>query len=235
MASHAQVEEWWADYRCNTTNLVYLDVNERYPVKMQSLLEDATMALETAIMGVGYRTPMGPTGSYNCRHIGGDDSNAWSLHAYAVAIDWDYGENPHLRSDNPDPVQRGFGTDPRFELTEAHVDAVEAIVNEEGEQLWRWLGWGPPEGINDTMHFSVNVPPDRCQPATKDEQMSYEDFANEWLNYVSDEDLMNMSEAGLFNGHWSYWATVRDAERSVEQRREVARFRTVVEVGGWTK
>ena len=228
MASHAQVEEWWADYRCNTTDLVYLDINGRYPVKMQSLLEAATLALEAAIMGSGYRTPMGPTGSYHCRKIGGSDT--WSLHAYGVAIDWDYGENPYLRGET---ISKGFVTDPRFELTEANVDAVEAIVNEQGEQIWRWLGWT----IADTMHFQVNVPPERCQPYQEEDEMTYEQFTNEWIQYVADEDLMRMREAELFTTSWEYYATLRDlgVDRDADQRREIARFRVTVETGGWVK
>ena len=155
MATHKQIEAWWSDRRCKGPH-VSLDMNGRFPVRLQPELEVAGLWMADAIMANGYRSPMGPTGSYNCRTIGG--SNTWSLHAYAVAVDWDYGENPYLRGTR---IQPGFGTDPRFMLTEAQVNAVEGIVNDDGDSIWRWLGWT----IGDTMHFQVDVPPDKCAPA----------------------------------------------------------------------
>jgi len=154
MASHRQIETWWAGRRCEGPH-VKLNLNGRYPVRVQPELEKAAEALSAAIMGNGYRTPMGPTGSYNCRKIGG--SSTWSLHAYAVAIDWDYGENPYLRGTK---IQPGYKSDFRFALTENQINAVEGIVNSDGDSIWRWLGWT----IGDTMHFQVDVPPDKCQP-----------------------------------------------------------------------
>ena len=55
---------------------------------------------------------------------------------------------------------------------------------------------------------------------------SYEQMANEWIQQVSDEDLIRMQEAELFNGSWEYWASLRDLGdgRTVEQRREVPEF-----------
>jgi hypothetical protein len=69
-----------------------------------------------------------------------------------------------------------------------------------------------------------------------EDDMTYEDFANDWINYVSDEDLQQMRDAGLFTTDWTYYRDLRDLgdQRDDDQRREVARFRTVVEIGGWT-
>ena len=66
--------------------------------------------------------------------------------------------------------------------------------------------------------------------------MTYEDFANDWINYVSDDDLQAMRAAGLFTTDWTYYAGLRDLgdDRDTDQKREIARFRTVVEIGGWT-
>ena len=199
MATHAQIEAWWAEYRCNTDDLVYLDLNGRYPVKVQDVLEAATLALSDAIMETGYRTPMGPTGSYHCRKIGGSDT--WSLHAYGVAIDWDYGENPYDKGGTP--PSEGFVTDPRFMLTEANVDAVEGIRNEYGESIWRWLGWS----ISDFMHFQVNVPPDRCEPYQEDDpMMTTEEWAKTLRNPL---DFDKMAEKGVITEtERDYWVTV---------------------------
>ncbi len=156
MASHAQIEAWWTGRRC-TGPLESINVLGRYPVRVQPELADATREMDRVLRAAGYPSPTGPTGSYNCRYIGG--TTTWSLHAYAVAVDIDYGNNPYLRGVE---IPKGFGTDPRFKLTEAQVDAVEGILNDRGEPIWRWLGWT----IGDTMHFQVDQPPDRCQPAT---------------------------------------------------------------------
>lgn len=66
--------------------------------------------------------------------------------------------------------------------------------------------------------------------------MSFIQFANEWMQQLSDEDLQRMETAKLFGGEWEYWSALRDIgllERTTEQRREVARFRAASEVGGW--
>lgn len=155
MASYNDKIRWWADRRCSGPHLS-MEILGRYPVRVQPELEGAVNAMNAALKANGYRDPTGPTGSYNCRMIGG--TTKWSLHAYAIAIDIDYGENPYLRGQT---IPKGFGTDPRFMLTEAQVDAVEGIRNEWGESLWKWLGWS----IGDTMHFEIDVPPDRCEVA----------------------------------------------------------------------
>ena len=191
MASHSQIESWWADYRCNTDDLAYLDMNGRYPVKVQTILEPAAVALSAAIMDSGYQHPMGPTGSYMCRKIGGSDT--WSLHAYGVAIDWDYADNPYDKGG--DKPERGFGTDPRFLLTEANVEAVEAIVNEDGTPIWRWLGWT----IADFMHFQVDVPPDKCQPAQEEPMVTHYNIGTEYAEWEEISWLLFMLGGGTVN------------------------------------
>ena len=188
MASHAQIEEWWAGRRCQGPH-VSLDLNGRYPVRLQPELEAAGVALSLAITDNGYKSPMGATGSYSCRTIGGSDT--WSLHAYAVAIDWDYPSNPYLRGTR---IERGFGTDPRFDLTEEQVDAVEAIKNQWGESIWRWLGWT----IGDTMHVQVDVEPSRCQPYTTGEDDMPE---QQWYQMI-DALFIGSDE---FQGDPNYW------------------------------
>ena len=190
MASHRQKLEWWSDYRCDRGNLAELNLNGRYPVRVAHQTVEAWQALERAIMRVGYRTPMGPTGSYTCRTIGG--STVMSLHAYGIAVDWDYGENPHLR----EPIPRGFGLDPRFRLTEAHIDAVEAIVNSNGDPIFKWLGWS----IGDTMHFEIDQPPHLCQPATIPEGSDMP--TEQWHQLI---DALFAGRPDEFEGDPNYW------------------------------
>ncbi len=167
---HAQIEEWWKDRRCKGPHAL-LNILGRYPVRVQPELINASKALEKALLDTGYPSETGPLGSYNCRTIGG--GTTWSLHAYAVALDIDYPSNPYLRGDTS--IVEGFTSDPRFRLTERNVDAVEAIRNVEGEQLWRWLGWSSPRGISDTMHFQINTPPDRSEPVNSHFNLGDED------------------------------------------------------------
>ena len=66
--------------------------------------------------------------------------------------------------------------------------------------------------------------------------MTYIQWANEWIQQVSDENLQRMETANLFNGSWQIWAELRDIgveNRTTEQRRQVARLRTASEIGGW--
>jgi len=187
MATHRQIEQWWSDRKCTGPH-VKLTLNGRYPVRVQPELEAATEALSAAIMSNGYRTPMGPTGSYACRSIGG--SNTTSLHSYAVAIDWDYGKNPYLRGTK---IKPGFKSDYRFDLTENQVNAVENIKNTDGDSIWRWLGWT----IGDTMHFQVDVPPDKCQPQLEDGMPK-----EQWENMI---DSLFKGRPDMFHGDPTYY------------------------------
>jgi hypothetical protein len=190
MATYRQKTQWWAAYQCNTADLVSLNLNGRFPVRVQAPLTNATLALEKAMLGAGYPTPMGATGSYLCRQIAG--TSLYSLHAFGVALDWDYPSNPHLRT----TIEPGFGTDPRFKITEAQVNAVEQIVNAEGDSIWKWLGWS----IGDTMHFEADVPPDRCEPVEEDGMPQ-----EQWHQLI---DALFAGRPDMFKGNPSYWKTL---------------------------
>lgn len=129
---------------------------------------DAFKAQEMALTAKGYTDVKSIWVPRNCpTGIGGQsceaDGTNCSLHNYGVADDIDpFGHgNPHFYV--------GWGKMPKdwnrpwnfsdIKLTRAQVEAVEAIRNVQGEQMFRWLGW-----INgDTMHFEGQVPPSRCE------------------------------------------------------------------------
>ena len=182
MATYRQKLEWWDGYRCNRTDLVDVNVLGRYPVRIQRPAVNALYALDAVLRATGYPMPTGPTGSYNCRKIGGSD--LWSLHAYGIAVDIDYANNPYIRGDTLEP---GWGTDPRWRITEAQVDAVLSITNSEGGRLWKWLGYGMRNAI-DPMHFEIDQPPHLCQP--KGTPMEYRGVLNvpdaQWARDVVD-------------------------------------------------
>lgn len=150
----------WADLIPNppADDIVALRILGRFPVKVHVAARDATLALEAALRATGYEYPTDYIGSLSVRAIAG--TSTWSAHAYPLAIDLDYGgdnpespdhpgidKNPHLH----EPIPRGFVSDPRFQITEAQVNAVEAIRTNSGARVWRWLGWS----IGDTMHFEI--------------------------------------------------------------------------------
>jgi len=205
MPPHKQIEEWWKDYLCDTDDLAYLDLNGRYPVRVQKPLEAATIALGVKIVDTGYRFPMSLTGSYNCRKIGGSDT--WSLHAYAVAVDWDYPVNPYFKGTT---IPRGFGADPRFELSEANITAVESIVNVNGSSIWKWAGYT----IGDTMHFQVDVPPDKCQPVSEEQMFKLwaQGLVETWAEdrVKAEDEFMRLASEGLLGGDVGYWLGLLD-------------------------
>ena len=197
MASHNQKLEWWGDRICGEGR-IDITFMGRSPVRIQPEMLAATEALEAALIDNGYQLPIGVTGSYSCRKISGTDT--WSLHAIPIAIDVDYANNPVL----PYALERGFGTDPGCTITEAQVNAAEAIVNEHGDSIWKWLGWRTPKA--DPMHFEIDVRPGDCQPYVKETDVELERYATRWRN---PEDFDAAAVKGLITeAEAAYWKTV---------------------------
>ncbi|MFC1740181.1 hypothetical protein ACFL0N_01720 [Pseudomonadota bacterium] len=196
---------------------MYVGILGRRP-RIQSILVDAARALNDALVNTGYENPCDYIGSYLKRTIAGTD--IWSTHSYGIAFDIDYGgdnpdspdhpgidNNPHLH----DPIERG---DPRFgvefQLLEHQVNAVEAIKNLDGDQMWRWLGWP----IGDTMHFQINIAP---QFATVDwttvaghepeEPMTaaFAEWVEGWVEGLDAEHVTMLHTAGIIRGNLDYW------------------------------
>ena len=156
MASHQQKLAWYSDLICGKSR-VNVTFMGRSPVRIIPEARGAVSALEAALLDNGYVLPIDATGSYACRKIAGTDT--WSLHAVPIAIDVDY---PNNRVQNYE-LERGFGSSPDFTITERQVEAVENIVNAEGDSIWKWLGWRPNKA--DPMHFELDVPRDKLEVA----------------------------------------------------------------------
>lgn len=141
MATSTQIREWWSEWRCNQSAMQPLSLFGRHVGTVPPATIDAYLALETVLLATGYGNP-DSVWTYNCRKIGG--SNTWSLHAYGLAVDIDPALNPYS---NGDPFAGKF--------TPTQVEAVEAIRNTTGGQVWSWGGrWSKP----DRMHWQINVP-----------------------------------------------------------------------------
>lgn len=137
----------------------------RTPVLEQALTHDAVTALEQAHLGAGYvPTAGGFIGSRRACEDGGiagancqPSGAGCSLHNYCLAYDIEYNYNRHVQhSITPADLAAG-----RYKAvckyTPVIVAAIEGVKNLQGEQLWTWAGYT----IGDTMHWQINVPPER--------------------------------------------------------------------------
>ena len=235
----------WSPYLGSKLGLVEVELLGRYPVRVQDFWAPAVEAMQQALRATGYEDPCDYIGSYNKRYIAG--TNIWSWHSYGGAIDLDYGgdnpdspdhpgvdRNPHIH----EPIPRGFGTDPRFQITETQVEAVESIRTGNGRPVWRWLGWA----IGDTMHFEPACTPGDARTGITyqgDNEMGFKDWANGMFDLFTDDEIDQLGEAGYWQGDdASYWYTLRDLGsegRTLGQRAEVARFIQTSFVSSWLK
>jgi hypothetical protein len=163
MASNTDLmKRVWKKYRCITNHhdrrrVKILGVNAgSCPPEMVEPFE----ALSQALTNTGYRDTRTVEIPRSCTQgikksipCGSDGSNC-SLHNYGIAVDVDPRANPKFRDEEPGKARPWTFSD--IKLTKAQVDAVRAIRNTAGQQLFRWLG---DTKINDTMHFEIRVSP----------------------------------------------------------------------------
>jgi hypothetical protein len=178
-------------------------------VKVQDILEGATVAMEQVLINSGYENPCDYIGSYNKRPISGTDY--WSTHSYGIAIDLDYGgdtdgdgdptidKNPHVHR-RIVPGDPGFGVE--WQILEHQIEKIEAIKNADGDSLWRWLGWS----IGDTMHFQINVAPQFTQVDWStvyqgEPEMAdiYETFVAGWVKGLAEDPNKTRTEFTRLN------------------------------------
>ncbi len=82
------------------------------------------------------------TGTFNCRHIGGDESRPWSNHAFGIAIDILWQMNPYGTGDHYFDEQ-----------------AMNFVRKAEEEAFY----WGGRWGTQDDMHFEIRLTPAEIQ------------------------------------------------------------------------
>ncbi len=147
--SSTAVRSLWAAHRC--VPATYRPV-EFYgwpsPLRVAAPAQDAFRVLALLLKVHGVRFTESAGGTYNCRKIAG--SEAWSLHAYAVAVDINPSQNPRT------PAQP-----PRTKLPAALIDAVESVYTvATGRRVFVWGGrWNSP----DPMHFQIACGPDELE------------------------------------------------------------------------
>lgn len=111
---------------------------------------EAFVALADIIRAHDYPVRSKDTGSYNCRKIKG--TNAWSSHAWGIAVDINWQTNPYRRDKLVTDMPR------------AMVEDIERLKTVGGQQVFRWGGdWdGRPETPHsnyDAMHIEVVATP----------------------------------------------------------------------------
>lgn len=111
-------------------------------VSVRTEIVAAVDALDQCLRAHDYRTRKDDTGAYNCRKITG--GTGYSLHAYGIALDLNWGTNP-------------YGPDVVTDMPPEMVAAIKAIRTVNGQQVWRW--GGDYSGNKDAMHFEVVCTP----------------------------------------------------------------------------
>lgn len=208
----------WEPWLGEESSLIRMEFLGRKYIRVQRLIKDAVLAMEQVLRNTGYEDPTDFVGSYFYRTIGG--LNVWSTHAYGVALDVDYGyiepdrlvdKNPHLHR-HIYPGDEAFGNE--CQITEEQVLAIEAIKNTHGEQMWAWKGWS----IGDTMHWQINVRPDRttvdwdtvvAPPGPpEEEELVPRALFEQWLRV--------QFAAGILEGDVEYWIQLIDDPENPE-------------------
>ena len=230
----------WAPYLGKEDNLQRVMLLGREPRVMVEVAP-AVMAMDQALIDGGYENPCDWIGSYNYRAIGG--THIWSTHAYGTAIDLDYGgdtdgdgdpvidKNPHLHR----PVQpEDFGVN--CQILEPQVRAVEAIQNVFGEPMWYWLGWSN----GDTMHFQINVRPERTAvdwSTVGGPMPSFAQWVEGWVEGQAEDPahfrryLTDLKTNGQFNGDVETWVALLDDPTNPEW----SGFYSRTELAVWAK
>jgi hypothetical protein len=127
---------------CGTSKRVRVPLHGRGSVLVRGACYHATVALSKCLERHGYRTRAADTGGYVCRPVTG--GGAYSLHAYAIAIDINWISNP-------------YGPTLKTDMPRAMVRDIKAIRTNNGKQVWTWGGdW---RGNKDAMHFEIGCSP----------------------------------------------------------------------------
>lgn len=138
MATDAQIRSWWGPACGGAMSTVTFNGGGRARVKSASV--PAWLAINAIFGRYGYHTKRAETGGYNCRQIRG--RRTMSLHAYAVAVDFNWNAGPMGTHHTDFPAGMG--------------DAIEALRTNNGHRVFEWgMHWHRP----DPMHVQIECSP----------------------------------------------------------------------------
>lgn len=145
-------------------------------------------ALSLIMRRHGYLFRESDGGAFNCRHIGDDPNQPWSLHAYGVAVDI-----------NPSKNQFGqCGTD----MPAAFVADVLELRTNSGARVFSWGGSWRPCSTADPMHFQID-----CRPSdvnTGIQNGDDDDMTPDEVRQIIREELDRTSK-GEIATKYSFW------------------------------
>lgn len=151
--STADIRLAWKNYKCDTSSMVTLMVNESDP-KNTALVMVHKKAVEAfrSLHGVmemfqfAPSVPLLTTGGYACSK--NKSSGKESLHAYGIAADYDWERNKY---------QSAASGKLSTTMDDKMIAAIEEIKTVGGEQVFRW--GGRYAGNKSPMHFEIIVSP----------------------------------------------------------------------------
>jgi len=103
---------------------------------------EAWLALNEVLVRWAYEATPPDVGAYNCRTITG--GTGYSLHAYGIAADINWGANP-------------YGPTLVTDMPSGMIDDIKAIRTNSGAGVFRW--GGDFSGNKDAMHFEIVASP----------------------------------------------------------------------------
>ncbi len=150
--STSELRKLWSP-PCAVEHYVELELHSGAVITVHRLTADVFLAVDAVMERFGYAPRPRDTGAYNCRKIVGGTN--YSLHAYGIAVDYNWSTNPYGRK---------LVTDMSPEL----IDAILAIRTVGDRPALRWGGHYSRN--KDAGHFEIIASPEELaagiDPAT---------------------------------------------------------------------
>ncbi len=136
----SELRKLWAPACKRAMQTVTLHSGARITIAKECV--EAFKAIDSIMQSFKYAPRRKDTGAFNCRKITGGSN--YSLHAYGIAVDYNWSTNPYGRK---------LITD----MPRAMVAAIKGIKTKKGVQVFRW--GGDYSKNKDAMHYEVVASP----------------------------------------------------------------------------
>jgi hypothetical protein len=213
------------DARCDTTEMTRVGFpGPTGPSQWSLLVEARTAPAWEAFADVqrrhGYLFREAAGGTYNCRQIAGSD--AYSLHAYGLALDLN-------------PSKNGPQGTPTCDQPVGFRLAVKALrTAATGRQIFSWGGdWSA--AVQDPMHWQIGATPAELAEGITDPGED-EDMSPADINEIADAVVAKLNADGVklarsdFNAQTLYAATVGEADKEPKGASVGAQVRKILQI-----